>query len=163
MPQAPAAPTGPPRGPQRRRRRAPPGGRPPSLSPGLAWTYALDGAAHAGDETTVVVARAGEDGYLFAGGSPDDLAEETLWNRTWTGSQTLELNPAGEEAPRLFDWPLADGDTWTTPEGTVTACVEHPRSSHEATRRPRSVGATRWAPPDRSTATRPHSTSSSRW
>lgn len=92
----------------------------PSLAPGIAWRYRTTGTWHAADELTVAVARVGERGYLMAGGSPADLVEETLWNRTWNGWHTTDLNPKGEDAPVLFDWPLEDGKTWSTPAGTVT-------------------------------------------
>lgn len=94
--------------------------RRPSLSPGLAWRYNVTGHAAAVDETTVVVARAGQAGYLFAGSSPSDLHGEVTRNRSWLGWQTEGLNPKGD-GPRLFDFPLEDGKTWSSPEGTVTA------------------------------------------
>lgn len=96
------------------------GARRPSLSPGLAWQYNATGRAVASDEVNVVVARAGQAGYLFAGATPEDLHGEATRNRSWLGWQTEDLNPKGE-GPHLFDFPLEDGKTWSTPAGTVTA------------------------------------------
>lgn len=94
----------------------------PSLGPGAAWTYESTGLWNVPEDLTIVVARASSKGYLFAGGAPIDLVEDVHWNRTWLGPQTLELNPrGGDEEIRLFDFPISDGKTWSSRDGTVTA------------------------------------------
>ncbi len=95
--------------------------RAPSLIPGLAWTYELDGAHAAADEIQVVVALAGADGYLFAGGDEESLVGEVAWNRTWLGWQDYHLNPKGGDEAPLFRFPLEDGDSWSFHDATATA------------------------------------------
>lgn len=124
----------------------------PDLEEGRAWTYEATGFYNTGEEVTIVVAEATENGYLFAGHEPRDLLEDVAWGRVWQGPMTSQLNPQapdGSERLRLFDFPLQDGKTWPMGDGTVTATrttVPTPDGEAEGflLEREHEDGSTRW-------------------
>lgn len=95
----------------------------PTLPVGRAWTYEATGVYDTGTTVTIVVAEATDDGYLLAGKTPADLMEDVLWDRPWQGEVDAELNPVGQGAPQLFDFPLDNGKTWEDRGTTVTARI----------------------------------------
>lgn len=87
----------------------------PTLPVGRAWTYQARQTYSPDPEFTVVVAEAGPDGYLFAGGAEDDLVYHALWGSEWHGRHTLDLGiPGWDMVPIRF--PLVDGLEWDLTE-----------------------------------------------
>lgn len=107
--------------------RAPPdgGALAPDLTLGTTFTYRTTGLWDLTDQVTVVVARAGPTGYLFAAGAPEDLRGEIVLERAWFGTRDTELNRVPTnvhpEGFTLFDFPLYDGKTWRRGAHVVTA------------------------------------------
>lgn len=96
-------------------------GVPPPVHPvGRAWTY--EGAELYNEDArfTVVVARADDAGYLFAGGAEDDLVYEALWGSPWFGERARDMDR--HEWMNVLDFPLRDGASWDYRDGLrVTA------------------------------------------
>lgn len=60
----------------------------------------------------MVVARADATGYLFAGGAPDDLVYDALWQSPWFGERKQDMDRKDWEN-NVLEFPLHDGKTWT--------------------------------------------------
>lgn len=94
---------------------------PPALPVGRAWTYRATQLYNPDAEFKVVVARADDKGYHFAGGSEDDLVYHALWGSEWHGEHGRDLAPP-DAWFKPFAWPLSDGKSWEYADGlTVTA------------------------------------------
>lgn len=94
---------------------------PPSLPVGRTWTYRATQLYSPDPEVKIVVARADEKGYLFAGAAEDDLVHHALWGSEWHGEHGRDLMPP-DAWYKSFSWPLSDGKTWEFAEGiTVKA------------------------------------------
>lgn len=96
---------------------------PPTLTQGTAWTYARSGVWDLAKETTVVVAEADADGYLFAATSKDHLVNAAIWWVDYLGPRGLDLNLEHVEEP-VMSWPLFDGKTWQTHGVAVSAVAD---------------------------------------
>lgn len=86
----------------------------PRLDTGTAYTYQTRGLTAISGEVTLVVQPSSDHAYLLAAKQRPHLAGEIVHDRTWAGPVDASLNPAGAGSQaQLFDWPLADGKTWT--------------------------------------------------
>ncbi len=99
----------------------------PALPVGRSWTYASTLLYDPVEQLTIVVAQNTSEGYLFAGGTKEDVVGDAMWGRFWNGPQDRGLRDSEEgQGFLLFDFPLEDGKSWAYSSRTnVTA--------HEAT------------------------------
>ena len=95
----------------------------PILEVGQAWTFRTAGYWDFTEEITVVVARADAQGYLLAGATEADLADEVAWDRAYFGAVDLALQPSDGGYGGWLQFPLTDGATWSIAGVPVQATV----------------------------------------
>ena len=93
----------------------------PELRIGRAWTYEGSEFYNEDRSFTVVVAEERPEGWLFAGGSEDDLVYEALWWSRWYQVHDRALNRVDFDRA-LLRFPLFDGASWPYSDAlTLTA------------------------------------------